>query len=218
MWEWEVVQAGASIFVFISNSSEYLMDEDNTVRNTSGESDVAFSASFSSSGTDLHVDILLLYLPYVSWKHFGVKEESKWAFYGMSWLLYLSCFTFCLPPTFPSFPTSFCHHFFLPIWSFSTVSLSSFACLSLSKEPFFPSCWLSPSLMLHYLLCGNAQNCLPLLIIRCIRQGHGLVSGSDSPSASWESGREETWRGGTGGKDKGGGSLCPIVSALCVSV
>lgn len=97
--------------------------------------------------------------------------------------------------------------------------LSLFFCLSLSlQRTFSPSCWLSPSLMLHYLLCGNAQNCLPLLIIRCIRQGHGLVSGSDSPSACWESGREETWRGGAGGKDKGGGSLCPIVSALCVSV
>lgn len=140
-----------------SNSNEYMMDEDNAVRNTSGESDGAFSASFSSSGTVLDVDILFLYLPHVSWKHFGSKKKA-------SGLLYLSCFTSCLPPTFSSFPTSFYHHFFHPIWSFSTVSLSSFACLSLSKEPFpllagcLPlSCCIiycveMPKIACHYLL------------------------------------------------------------------
>lgn len=106
--------------------------------------------------------------------------------------------------------------FICPIWSF-------LLCLSLSlpvsrSETFSLFFYLSPSLKLHYLQCGNAQNCLPLLIIRCIRQGQGLVSGSDSPGASWERGREETWRGRMGEENRvGGGRVphCPCVVWWC---
>lgn len=110
----------------------------------------------------------------------------------------------CSRPLLPSFHASFFHHPRVPIWSFS-LRLS----LSLSLSNFSHSFSPSPSLVLRYLQCGNAWNCLPLLIIRCICQGHGLVSGSDSPGASWESGSEEKWRGRRGEEERMRGGLVP---------
>lgn len=120
-----------------SNSNEYMMDEDNAVRNTSGESDVAFSASFSSSGTVLDVDILFLYLPHVSWKHFGSKKKASG--------LFMECHGYCiclaLPPV--SHPRSlhFPHHFaiisFIP-YDHSLLSLSLLLPVSLSPKNLFP--------------------------------------------------------------------------------
>lgn len=104
-----------------SNSNEYMMDEDNAVRNTSGESDVASSASFSSSGTVLDVDILFLYLPHVS--ILGQRRKRV----GFLWNVMATVFVllYLLSPT----HVLFISHIILP--SFLSSHMIILYCLSL---------------------------------------------------------------------------------------
>lgn len=113
------------------------------------------------------------------------------------------------------FPPHFAHHFAVIHLSFLIFSCAApalfSASLALSLQPF-----LLLSLCLHYLQCGKCPNFLPRLIIRCIRQGHGLVSGSDSPGASWERGMR-LGEGVERGKKQGEGvvSCCPSAASWC---
>lgn len=117
---------------------------------------------------------------------------------------------FLLPLISPSFHASFCYHSFVlfdlsPCWCLSFLFLS---------RSFLPT-GSPPSLHMHYLQCGKCPNFLPRLIIRCIRQGHGLASGSDSPGASWERGMRLGGVGGIAKKELGEVvvSRCPCAAS-----
>lgn len=139
--------------------------------------------------------------------------QWKWGDLGSeTWSVFLT--SKVLPALILFFPPHFTHHFaviYLSFLIFSCAAPSLFsASLTLSLQPF-----LLLSVCLHYLQCGKCPNFLPRLIIRCICQGHGLASGSNSPvhlgKEGWDLGR------GVRRKTKAGGG-CVSLPLCCVLV
>lgn len=139
--------------------------------------------------------------------------QWKWGDLGSeTWSVFLT--SKVLPALILFFPPHFTHHFaviYLSFLIFSCAAPSLFsASLTLSLQPF-----LLLSVCLHYLQCGKCPNFLPRLIIRCICQGHGLASGSNSPvhlgKEWWDLGRG--WEGKQ--KQGEGVSRCPCAASWC---
>lgn len=131
--------------------------------------------------------------------------------FGLRNLVSVSDFKGSLPWFFTLIARIILLSFICRFWSFPVLLPSPFsASLALSRQHF-----LLLSLHLHYLQCGKCPNFLPRLIIRCIRQGHGLASASDSPV---HLGKEGWDLGGWKGKKKqaaGVVSRCPCAASWC---